>query len=190
MDEQFQKIRQGDIAAFEKVFREQYEALFHFAYRFIQNREEAEEVVQDVFVNLWEKRQNLHIQTSVSAYLYAAVRNRALNVVKSAYRRQTSPLEITDSGPALEISLENKSDQEELMALVQRGIEGLPEKCRLIFTLSRQAGLTYDEIAAELGVSKETIKSQIKIALKKLRDFMKRHGHVLDFSLALWTLAL
>lgn len=190
MDDQMQKIRQGDLAAFEQVFREQYEALFRFAYRFVQNREEAEEVVQDVFVILWEKRQGLEIKTSLSAYLYAAVRNRALNVVKSAYRRRVSSLESIELEESLTEPVQANPDQSELIALAQRGVESLPEKCRLIFTLSRQAGLTYNEIAEELGVSKETVKSQIKIALKKLREFMERHGRAFELGLALWSLYL
>ena len=82
-------------------------------------------------------------------------------------------------------AMEDELDQEALIRLLQKGIATLPSQCRTIFHLSRQGGLTYDEIAEELGISKETIKSQVKIALRKLRDFLGRHWEAMLW-LGLW----
>ena len=172
MDPQFQKIQDGDIRAFERLFRDQYDALFRFAFRFVSQRETAEELVQDAFVALWEKRQSIQVTSSLSAYLFSSVRNRAFNHLKSHYHQRTQAFDPKDLERLNPYSDSDLTDQAALIAVVQQGILSLPERCRIIFQLSRQAGLTYEEIAEELGISKETVKSQIKIALQKLRLFL------------------
>ena len=163
-----------DAASFEVLFKEHYVSLFHFALKFVSRQDIAEEIVQTVFTNLWEKRHNLILKSSIKAYLFTAVRNQCLNHLNSQWHQATQGLQET---LLINIATPNPSefDQEVLHQLVQQGIEQLPEKCRIIFTLSRQAGLTYDEISTELSISKETVKSQIKIALKRLRQFLGQH---------------
>ena len=173
----FLAIKNGDQKALETVFRSFYQELFFFAHTFIGESEIAEEVVQDVFIQIWEKKESLEIQTSPKSYLYTAVRNRSINYLKSKLAKIRSETEVT-----LDMVIESNHDsadsklsEKELIQLIQIGIYSLPEKCRIIFKLSRDSGMTYDEIANELGVSKETVKSQIKIALGKLRQFLGKH---------------
>ena len=165
-----------DATTFEQLFRELYQDLFFHACRFIYRRDIAEELVQDTFVKLWENRQKLHIQSSYKAYLFQAVRNQCLNYLKSNWHKMTDAETEIDALPLVAPAEEK---DEALGLLLRKGIEQLPEKCRTIFLLSRQAGLTYDEIATELQVSKETVKSQIKIALQKLRNFLGAHWDTL-----------
>ncbi len=171
-------IQLGDEKAFEKLFYEHYHKLYRFCRQYIFEKEIAEELVQDVFIYIWENRRSLIISRSLSAYLHTAVKNRALNYLKSKYAREKpQPLEeglITSLSETEESSL----DQHQLHQLVQQGIQQLPERCRIIFTLSRQGGLTYDEIAEELSISKESVKSQIKIALQKLRAYLKEYWEI------------
>ena len=174
MEEEPHSLRGLSQAAFEKLFRQYYEELYYYACRYLWRREDAEEAVQDVFVRVWEKREELQISTSVKAYLYAAVRNRAINHLNSRWARE-APLPLDPAIPVMAEAAEDELGQETLIQLLQQGIATLPSQCRTIFQLSRQGGLTYDEIAEELGISKETIKSQVKIALRKLRDFLGRH---------------
>lgn len=178
MEEDEHPIRGLSPKAFEELFRRHYEELFFYTCRYLWRREDAEEVVQDVFVHLWEKRREIQISSSVKAYLYAAVRNRAINHLKSRWAREV-PLPLEAAAQLADKTAEQESGQQPLMSLLQQGIASLPEQCRIIFQLSRQAGLTYDEIAEELGISKETVKSQVKIALRKLRDFLGRRWETL-----------
>ncbi|MEZ4848512.1 MAG: RNA polymerase sigma-70 factor [Bacteroidia bacterium] len=176
----FLAIKKGDQKALEAVFRSFYQELFFFAYQFIGESDIAEEVVQDVFIQIWEKKESLDIQTSPKSYLYTAVRNRSLNYLKSKLAKIRSETEVSldlvsdsSSEPA-----DQKLSEEELILLIQKGVQSLPEKCRIIFKLSRDSGMTYDEIANELGVTKETVKSQIKIALVKLRQFLGKYWDI------------
>ena len=184
MEEEPHSLRGLSQAAFEKLFRQYYEELYYYACRYLWRREDAEEAVQDVFVRVWEKREELQISTSVKAYLYAAVRNRAINHLNSRWARE-APLPLDPATPVMAEAAEDELGQETLIQLLQQGIATLPSQCRTIFQLSRQGGLTYDEIAEELGISKETIKSQVKIALRKLRDFLGRHWEAMLW-LGLW----
>ena len=163
---------------FETLFKEQYQPLFFYAVKFVFRHDIAEELVQDVFVQLWENRKSLQIKTSIKSYLYTAVRNRCLNYLKSHWHRMVEDDAILEGFSA---EAQGAVDNESLKKLIQQGIQSLPEKCRIIFTLSRQAGLTYDEIAEELGLSKETVKSQIKIAIQKLRNHLGDRWETLIF---------
>lgn len=171
--------------SFEKAFKQHYVALFHFAYQFVQRTDIAEELVQEVFVLLWEKRKTTKITSSLKSYLYTAVRNQCLNYLKEKWHKKEL---LQDWASSIDLHLpESVDDSERLYQLIQLGIKRLPEKCRLIFNLSRQSGLSYDEIAQELNISKETVKSQIKIALQKLRTFLGEHWDTLAISILLWS---
>lgn len=170
-----QKIKRGNTKAFEQLFRKYYEAMHAHAYKFVVDSATAEEVVQETFLNIWEKRQNLQIHSSAYGYLAKAVRNRSVNYLKSSYNRVHELGDIPEAAQPSINTTEETLNAWELEQLLAQAIQQLPQNCRIIFNLSRQAGLTYEEIAQELGVSKETVKSQIKIALKKLRTFLDKH---------------
>ena len=145
------------------------------AFKFVVDSTAAEEVVQETFLTIWEKRQTLQIHSSAYGYLAKAVQNRCINYLKSSYNRTHELGDLPESAQPTINTTEETLNAWELEQLLAQAIQALPQNCRIIFNLSRQAGLTYEEIAIELGVSKETVKSQIKIALKKLRDFLKEH---------------
>lgn len=173
-DETIDAIRKGDIHTFETLFTSNYSELYAIGYRYVLDQAQAEDLIQEVFLTIWEKRTQLQIQTSFRAYLLMAVKNRALSHLRSAYHLQVTSIP-PDEIPSNAQSVPTEIDNQQLKQLVQKGIQNLPKRCRLIFQLSRNAGLTYDEIAQELGVSKETVKSQIKIAMQKLRAFLGEH---------------
>lgn len=162
-----------DFQAFERLFKSHYQDLYAFGYRFVQDQSQVEDLIQDVFLHLWENRAQLEFRSSIQAYLRTAIKNKAISHLRSYYHQQVALIPPEEmSPPTSVVASEEKSDPEALTQLVKKGIEQLPKQCRLIFQLSRHSGLTYDEIAQELGVSKETVKSQIKIALHKLRTFL------------------
>jgi RNA polymerase sigma-70 factor (ECF subfamily) len=168
-----QRLAEGDVAAFREIFEAHYKPLCRFAIRYVGVGEVAEELVADVLTTLWQERKTLQINHSLKAYLFAAVRNACLNYLKSRVGRQR--FEPDAAADALPVAPPDALEYGELEKLVEAGIGQLPPACRTIFTLSRQADLSYEEIAQSLGLSRNTVKAQMGIALKKLRGYLGRH---------------
>lgn len=169
--ELFERIKQRDKTAFDILFRKYYAALCRFSYAMCLSEEDAEESIQDLFVHLWEKSSVINIETSLKAYLYTSARNYTLNAMKKRQIVRNYLNEYAENGSLQE--QEEKISEAEIGQLIQMGVDTLPEKCREIFILSKQEGLTYDEIAEYLNISKKTIENQMGIALRKLRDYLQ-----------------
>jgi len=162
--------------AFEELFRLHYTELCRYALRLTRNEEVAEEVVQEVFISFWERRNEITITHSVKAYLISSVRNRSINYLKLQLPKDRKKEEIEEHNSGA--SVEDTSagiEYKELYDLIQHAITSLPEKCRAIFVLSREEGMTYQQIADQLNLSLKTVENQMSIALKKLRSTMKSH---------------
>lgn len=162
--------------AFEQLFKAHYKALHAYANMLLKDINTAEEVVQSMFLRLWEKRDLLEVQTSVKAYLYKCVYNDSLNLlkhehVKSKYQDFTVHTMNTHHEAA-----SNKIELSELQTALKLALEALPEQCRIIFQMSRFEELKYKEIAERLGISVKTVENQMGKALKilrlKLSDFL------------------
>lgn len=169
-EELLERIAKNDKSAFELVFREHYADLCKFGAKYVRDTTVAEEIVQEVFINIWDRRDKLNISTSVKAYLFTAVRNRSFNYIKLQLPKEQNKVELTN---VANVDLDSGSDKElkeELYKQVQQAIDGLPNKCRIIFDLSRNAGMTYKEIAEELDLSVKTVENQVGHALRKLRE--------------------
>lgn len=160
-------IRSSDPAAFASLFRKYYEPLFYFALRFVKDSQTAENIVQDVFVKLWEKREERHIKSSVKSYLYTAVKNHSLNYIKRE-KSMVSVEEVSVNQTDEIQSPEESLIENEIMEAVQGAIEKLPQQCRCVYQMKRYDGMTYSEIAEILNVSINTVKTQMKRALKSL----------------------
>lgn len=163
---------QGDQQVFGIFFRDQYARLCTFAHSFVKDRDEAEEAVQQVFIQLWEKRLHVDIQLSIQAYLFRSVRNACLNKLRHAQVRRAYADEqqaLASESPAAS----GLAFQNELQEQIHRAIEKLPEQCRLIFRLSRFESLKYAEIAEQLGISVKTVENQMGKALRILRNELK-----------------
>jgi RNA polymerase sigma-70 factor (ECF subfamily) len=164
-----ERIRTGDPAAFEALFHAYHAPLCAFAYRYLDARDLAEEVVQEIFLFVWERRETWDVRTSVKGYLFTAVRNAALSYLRHervVRRREAETVERLD-GPSAGADAEAAAA--ETLAAVQRAVSRLPERCRLVFTLHREQGLTYSEIAEVLGISPKTVEAQMARALQSLR---------------------
>ncbi|HSI91387.1 MAG TPA: RNA polymerase sigma-70 factor, partial [Adhaeribacter sp.] len=150
-----------------------YSDLYKFTWKFVRNQEIAEELTQDIFIHLWENRQTLQINSALKAYLFTMARNRAFNYLKSRVARMSVVAdEVPETYAANAQNPEEELSQQELEKLVAEGIEQLPEKCRIVFTLSRHEGLSYQQIAEELQISPKTVEAHMGTALKKLRTFL------------------
>lgn len=167
--ENSEMIRIGDEAAFEQVFRQYHPALCRYAFTIVKDQETAEEMVQDVFLKIWEKRESLLITVSMKSYLYRAVHNHCLNLLekkKKEIRMDEAPLKIVHQSAAPAADMQTK----ELEKAIADAMQKLPEECRKVFELSRFGELKYREIAVMLGISVKTVENQMGKALRIMRE--------------------
>lgn len=168
--EQAERIRAGDRAAFRALFLAYYENLCRYAYRYVGSLETAEDLVQDVFFDLWKRRATWYPKHSSRAFLYGAVRYQTLNYKRRVRARHRV------SGPEPESELLSLDDPEEALQYqelnrdVARAIDALSPRCRHVFMLSREHELTYAEIAAVAGISLKTVETHMGRALQHLRE--------------------
>lgn len=176
------KIIKGDEKAFMVLFREMYPFLRNFVNKLIGNSLEAEEVVQDTFVNIWLSRDKISIQSSIKPYLYQTAHNLAINRIEKLQRNKNLPNQVASTDQWKQIhdlftidndfvaAFEAKETEESILQAINK----LPDNCREIFILSRYNDLSYEEIANRLGLSNSTIRVQIFRALEFLRDYLKK----------------
>ncbi len=162
-------LKEGSETAYEILFKEYYLRLVMYAYRFLGDLELSKELVQDLFVTLFEKRESLHIQSSLASYLYKAVHNRSLNYIQAQKSKLNYTNHILNNAETLDDSIEQEMGRTELESALLEAIGELPERCRLIFKLNRFEGLSNSEIAQKLALSKRTVETQISKAIKLLR---------------------
>lgn len=165
------ELRRGSEDAYDVVFRTCYARMVHFAAGMLGDTATAEEIVQDVMLELWRRRTTLTVETSLQAYLFRATRNRALNHLrheKVVARGMAFAAQQMFSPPRGDRNL----SEAEIDVALQSSIATLPARCREVFELSRLQGLKYNEIAAALGISVKTVEAQMGKALKILREKM------------------
>lgn len=175
-------IRQGDPEVFEVAFKSHYEALCRYACTFLSDSEEAEDTVQQVFVNYWQKRSKTIITGSLKSFLYKSVQNACLNKIKhkkvvKSYMDHSSYYEMRYSN-----AVEEHAEANELSVAIDEALIDLPPQCQKIFKMSRYEELKYKEIAEQLSISIKTVENQMGKALKILRVSLS------DFLISLITL--
>lgn len=166
-------LSEGDITAFEMLFRNYYQPLCNYAYTFLQDKEDAEEIVQSTFLLVWEKRDTLAIRTSVKPYLYAMVRNACLNVLKHEKIKQRFAGEEIALADRAHDSVSHTIASNELEYRIKVAMNELPDQCRMVFKLSRFEELKYAEIAEQLNISVKTVENHMGKALKIMREQLK-----------------
>lgn len=168
-----EKLRKGDHKVFERLFKLYYEALCDYAYRLLHDREEAKDIVQDIFCMLWDKREGLNVQSSLGAYLYKTVYTRCVmsmrhqKVVREYVAQSMLDLYFQEiiQTPEAELKLRDK----DLNRFIWEAVDKLPPRCREIFILSKIEHLSHQEISKRLNVSEKTIENQMTIAFERLR---------------------
>lgn len=164
-------LAKGHQGAFETLFNTYYTRLVVFASRLVTDHDMARELVQDVFVSFYEKREEIQIHTSLKAHLYQSVRNRCLNYIKRE-KLMKGHHQIILASQNDTAYFESAVEENELENRLFELVNELPEKCRQVFELSRVEGLKNDDIAQKLNISKRTVETQISKALKFLRENM------------------
>lgn len=167
--ELFELIRHDDRAAYEKLFRQNYAALVRFAKDIVKDKDTAEDLVQEVFVKIWERRQSIEIKTSVNAYLYMAVKNHCFNKLKAEQRHAYMDEGLADDLRFSGNDTDKDSDTIDLHQHINNALDKLPPRCALIFKMSRFEYKTYQEIADSLELSIKTVENQMGKALQLMR---------------------
>lgn len=158
------------LSDFESLFKDNYATLCKFAVNYLKDPDAAEEVVQSLFVKIWEKRTEIEVQVSKRAYLFSAVRNACINQLKHIKIREEYK-EVNERDRAEEVVASHDAYQAtELAEKIQVAIEGMPAGRREVFCLSRYEGLKYKEIAERLKISIKTVENQMGSAMKQLRS--------------------
>lgn len=168
-----EQLKSSNNAAFEKLFLGYYDGLVEYANKYLQDADAAEEIVQELFFNVWQKRSDLDITSSFASYLYRAARNACLNHIKHLKIRQT----YQEHGKRVRDEEESRfSDTMEELELKQKidvAVDSLPDARKQIFKMNRYEGLKYREIAEKLDLSMKTVEGQMSKALKYLREHLK-----------------
>ncbi len=169
----FERALKGDTAAFEKIYRSYVKELCSFAAYYVKSYNAAEDIVQNLFLLLWERKETVRIDGSFKTYLFTSVRNLSLNFLK----HQT--IERTSSGTySMLFSVPSATPHEivehqELDVLITQALEKIPERCRIVFILSRYFNMKYTEIAEILEISVKTVDAHMVHAVKSLRSHLR-----------------
>ena len=174
-------LKLGDESEFREIMEQWYSRLFNFANGYLNNRENTKEIIQDVFLQLWNHRSRLAENTSLNAYLFTLTRNRCIDRIRSERRalqfysdRQEEYIHLTENYNALSDSILDNIFATELQAEIDSAIAQLPDQCQKVFLLSRNKGLKNREISETLSISEKTVESHITKALHAIRAALER----------------
>ncbi|PWL30792.1 RNA polymerase sigma-70 factor [uncultured Roseivirga sp.] len=181
-----QRLSRGDETAFQETFELYFKVLVLFATKFSLDKEAAEDLVQDVFVKLYEQRDRLQFHSSLKAFLYQSVRNRCIDLIRSTKTREKHHVEIKADTDVEGLNSEELMLQSELEEKIYQSIKQLPEQCQLIFKMNRFEGKKNQEIANELNISKRTVETQISKALKRLREDIYPYLKAVLLAVSFW----
>jgi RNA polymerase sigma-70 factor (family 1) len=161
---------------FEDLYRHYFVRLVRFCFSIVHVKEPAEEIVNDVFLNLWKKRDNLSEIDNLAVYLYVAVKNLSLNYLRNNHYPHTLEIEgRCDNYIQFNADPESLYLSSEAVQKVRTAIDKLPPRCKLIFSLIKEDGLKYKEVARLLDLSVKTVEAQLVIAIKKIASSLERN---------------
>lgn len=158
---------EDDRTAFAEIYNRYWDKIFILAANALDSPEEAEECVQDIFCSLWDRRTTLKLNYSLYTYLAVAVKYKVINILDKAYRKRLRIAELQLAEPLVP-SAEMSLLEKELFARLENEVNRLPEKCRIVFKMSREEGKTHKQIAEELNISEKTVNNHLTKALKDL----------------------
>lgn len=156
-------------AAYNEIYDRYKWVLYLHALKRIRDREEAKDIVQDLFITLWDRREELDLKTHLSGYLYTAIRNRVIKLIAHQKVESSYITSLKDVVNAAVCVTDHRARANSLAAIIEKEIEELPEKMREVFILSRKHHLSHKEISQQLGIEETTVKRQISNAIKILK---------------------
>ena len=169
------QIVDGNASAFRVLYERYQGKVFLFALRLTKSKSEAEEIVQEVFVKLWERRSGINIEKNFNAYILTITRNLVIDILKKAARDKTVQEKIYENMLKMQSASVDLLIHKETERLHRLAIENLSPKRKVVYMLSREEELTYEEIAKKLNVSRNTVRNQMSESLKSIREFLTGH---------------
>lgn len=173
MNTESQSISWTSRKGYEILFNEHYSRMVSYAYNFLKEQEASEEIVQEVFYQLWINREKTEIKTSINSYLYRAVRNRCINMIKHIEIRENYKQYNSEEIEKSDLEFDSLLTVSELDKKIRESIDQMPMQRKKIFLMSRYEDMTYKEIADKMGLSKKTIENQMGKALQYMRTELK-----------------
>lgn len=171
------KIRQGDSKAFEKVYFEHHKRVDRYIVHFIHDIAESANILQDVFISVWEMREKIDEELPIHHLLYRIAKNKVLNYLRKAVNEKYYLNYFKENNSDSDLSTEQLINYNELEEIIRAGIAELPERRKEIFLNSLDGGLSYKEISAKLNISENTVDTQIRNALDHLRKTIRSKFH-------------
>lgn len=175
-DQLIEQLRRGSNDAFESLYHFYYKRIYGLALRYLKDPILAEDAVHDVFIKLWEFRSNLKKGKSIQGFLFSTLKHHVLNMIREKERRILRQFEYSDTHKNTSEQADNQVLLSDYERIFKEGFQQLPERKQLVFKLKRVQGLTDQQIATKLGISKNTVKSQFYRATKFIRKFMTIHA--------------
>ncbi len=170
-----QGIKAGNNTAYDTLFRRYYSYLCMVVMRMTQSKEQAEDVVQEVFLEIWRKRGELDIKNAVKSYLHRAAVNKTLNKIRGKKLEYSQEEESLEQISAMQSSPLQKMQNDELQKVIKKAYEGLPERCRIVFSMVKYEGFSYKQTAEKLEISVKTVENQMSKALRILREAINKY---------------
>lgn len=176
LDRILQQLAHDDKAALQELFTYFYPRLYNFSRSFLKLEEGIDDILQEVFIRIWENRRNIKTPETFNAYIFTITRNLLLNELRSRLNNEKAKAKIFKKSVAGEYLLSDQIEFDELKEQVDQMVDGLPEKQREVFLLSRKEGLSYKEIATKLGIAEKTVEYHISQAIGILKKKLKKLG--------------
>lgn len=178
------KLRDGNRAAFAEIYNQYRSKIYVYACSLCKSPDIAEEITQEVFIRIWQKRDQINTELNFGAYLKKITLNHVLNHLKKVAREKALQEELFKYIETIKNSTEDNLLEKELLKTYEEAISKLPSQKKLIYMMSRNEELTHDQIAEKLNISKNTVKNHMVEATKFIRNYVNQHGSVICFLIA------
>lgn len=178
------RLRNGDQLAFAQIYNQYRSKMYAYAYNLCKSGETAEEIVQEVFIRVWQKKEQINAELNFNGYLKKITLNHVLNHLKKVAREKSLQEEIFSYIEAIRNTTEDNILEKELLKTYDEAIALLPPQKKIIYQLSRTEEMTHDQIAEKLNISKNTVKNHMVEATKFIRSYVSKHGSIVCFIIA------
>lgn len=178
------KLRNGDQLAFAQIYNQYRSKMYAYASNLCKSPETAEEIVQEVFIRLWQKKEQINTDLNFSAYIKKITLNHVLNHLKKVARERSLQVEVFQYIDAIRNTTEDNLLEKELLKTYDEAIALLPPQKKIIYQMSRNEEMTHDQIAEQLNISKNTVKNHMVEATKFIRSYVGKHGSIVCFIIA------
>jgi RNA polymerase sigma-70 factor (family 1) len=168
----------NDEAAYKQLFELYFPALKRFAFSLVKSNETAEEIASDAMINIWRNRGRLTEIANLRLYLFVSTRNLSINYLKRSLRKKTISLETIDTNVSFGMTMEESYITSEMKRKLEKAVHTLPPRCKMVFKLIKEEGLSYREVAELLDISPKTVDAQLVTAVEKITEAMKIVYHI------------